>query len=247
MSRFTRYSRISPRALHEAQLRLAWRCFGALLPLFLALLAGLPFWRVACRFGDEGTGAPTFVGVPVPPSERAAEARPAVPAPTVPPPAVEPALPELAALPLLPPEAVAELPPVNSDAAPAAAPLVLSLPAELTPARPAVAAARPVAPKRPPEQGEAGAFTPASYRSTPQPPYPPALRSSRLAGEVALRIELDAEGVPLRVDVCRSSGQAAFDRCAREWVLAHWRFYPARRGELAVPSVVRSTVAFVLR
>lgn len=94
---------------------------------------------------------------------------------------------------------------------------------------------------------EGEAFTPPTYRAAPMPPYPSSLRQSGVEGRVRLRIFLDEEGRPRRVVVVQSSGYAAFDATAGDWVLRHWTFTPARRGERAVAATVVTQVCFVIQ
>ncbi len=245
MRRFTRYSRISPLELCLEDERRALRCALALVALGVAGLFGAlisPAPASVVVVGD----ATDFTGICV--ADSGETARAPQNSLSAPPPVaeVEPMVEFSCAveLPLLPePEAAWECPELEA----VEASLALELPAELGAPHPKVAphilrgggsGEKTAAP-----QAELVA---ASYRSTPHPPYPPSLRSRRAEGRVELRIFVDEEGVPSSVEVVAGSGYAAFDRCAREWVLAHWRFHPARRNGVAVPSVVRTQVAFVL-
>ncbi len=253
MSRFTRFSRISPLELCREQERLAWRSAAGLFALFLALAAGGLYLHAPAGYVP-GRARADFEAVSL--TEPELQAAPVTVLPPLALPAVEAeVLPELActfsppapqATPSLEWEAVEPL----TDDEPL---LVLELPEQLAASR-----RRPVAPVSPGShvaeaasaRGAAaalGELVAASYRSTPRPPYPPGMLSRRAQGRVGLRIEVNAEGVPLRVEVASSSGHAAFDRLAREWVLAHWRFYPARQGGVAVASIVHTQVEFVLR
>ncbi len=249
MSRFTRWSRVSPLALCLARERLAWRCAWGLFFPFLALGAVSLFWRTAARPGFGADSGVRFSGWWAQAAEAPQQARKAcsTPAQVAELPPVELGMPSLPVMVLAEP-LVAEVP-ETVEVAPemeglsVTNPLALELPAQLVPAPPVPG--RPAAAATAPRQE--GDIVPASYRETPLPPYPPALRSRRLSGNVSLRIEVDAAGVPQRVEVCQPSAHAEFDRCAREWVLAHWRFHPARRGGVAVPSIVRTQVAFVLQ
>ena len=174
---------------------------------------------------------------------------PQPPVPEPPPPAFH--LPYMQPRPLEPepppeaePMAAIELPPVQSH-------LLLGLPPQDFSAAPRPVAARR-APAPPPPQAQApppaavGPFTPPAYRSAPRPPFPAAMRQSRVEGSVRLRIFLDAEGVPQRVEIIIGSGHSEFDSTAREWVLRHWRFKPARQGSTPVPATVVTSVQFTL-
>jgi protein TonB len=77
----------------------------------------------------------------------------------------------------------------------------------------------------------------AAYLTNPKPAYPAASRRMGESGVVYLRVEVDAEGQVLQVEVKSSSGYSRLDRAAQETVLG-WRFIPARRGKLAVASWV---------
>lgn len=149
---------------------------------------------------------------------------------------VEPPPPAWAEPPLLP-----EVEPL--PAPPAEEPDLAEFP---TPRR--IAARRPQAIAPPASVAEHTAdYTPPAYLQTPKPPYPAGMRQSGIEGRVKLRVALDAEGLPQQVDVVQGSGHAEFDSSAQLWVLRHWRFKPARRGEQAVPATVVTQVHFVLR
>lgn len=189
--------------------------------------------------------------------EVAADAAQETPAPLLPPELPEPArqpldlpevqeyaveqvvAPELHELPLPDSAPVPELPELSADF-----PLLQPPPARQ--ARVAAASARPAA-SAPAAAASAGEYTPPAYRKNPKPPYPAAMRRSRREGIVRLRVSIDAAGLPRQVEVVGSSGYAEFDSAAREWVLRHWEFEPARRGGQAVPGLIVTSVQFVLR
>jgi len=77
----------------------------------------------------------------------------------------------------------------------------------------------------------------AAYLTNPKPTYPAASRRMGESGVVYLRVEVDADGQALQVEVKSSSGYPRLDRAAQEAV-SNWRFIPARRGKLAVASWV---------
>ena len=77
----------------------------------------------------------------------------------------------------------------------------------------------------------------AAYLTNPRPIYPAMSRRLGESGVVHLRVEVDAEGQALQVEVKSSSGYPRLDRAAQEAV-SGWRFIPARRGKLAVVSWV---------
>ncbi len=245
MNRFTRYSRISPLELCLASERLAWRCASALLLFFLALAVAALFLPAPRGYASGGSAC-DFTGIRVEAEPQAPEhAQPPLPQPPL------PAVPPVAELPLavsVQPQSVPSLEweDVVFDEESL---LALELPEALP--RPVVAAGRTspaaVAGAQKGNAAAAGELKAASYRSNPRPPYPPSMLSRRVQGKVGVKIVVDAEGIPRQVEVVSSSGYADFDRCAREWVLAHWRFHPARRGGVAVASIVRTQLEFVLR
>lgn len=68
----------------------------------------------------------------------------------------------------------------------------------------------------------------------PVPPYPAQGLARRLAGEVLLRIRVDASGRPVEVDIERSSGSTLLDEAARKFVKARWHFVPATQDGHAI-------------
>lgn len=201
---------------------------------------------ISLRLAPETAGQVIGFLAPAPVSTQQREL-PAAPPASEPPPMVDSTLPEEEYTP--PAEAslvtLPELPPTEQPSIP-------ELPELLIPRR---AAARPApaprsaAPPVPPAVAAAEAahdYTPPAYRHAPHPPYPAAMRESRVQGSVRLRIFLDEHGAPQRVEIAESSGHAEFDSTARAWVLRHWEFTPAQRGGNAVPSTVVTRVQFVL-
>lgn len=89
-------------------------------------------------------------------------------------------------------------------------------------------------------------YTPPAYLHTPPPPYPPRLRQRGAQGEVHVLISVSPQGVPTEVTVTRSSGYAALDSHACNWIMRHWRFSPAKQGTIMLASQVRTHVAFSL-
>lgn len=119
--------------------------------------------------------------------------------------------------------------PVAIDAVPAAAPA----PAAVTAAP--VAAAPPSEPPR---------FD-AAYLSNPKPAYPMLSRRSGEEGRVMLRVMVEANGLPSKVDIEKSSGYPRLDEAALEAV-RKWKFVPARRGTEAVAESVLVPLSFGL-
>jgi protein TonB len=67
-----------------------------------------------------------------------------------------------------------------------------------------------------------------------------------LEGEVLLRVRVGTDGLPLAVEIARSSGHRVLDDAARRTVLAQWRFRPAMRDGLAVQAVGLVPIVFRL-
>jgi protein TonB len=68
-----------------------------------------------------------------------------------------------------------------------------------------------------------------NYVDAPQPKYPMRELRNRVEGEVVLRVLVDENGLPIDVQIAKSSGSAALDRAARDKVRSSWRFVPATR------------------
>lgn len=85
----------------------------------------------------------------------------------------------------------------------------------------------------------------AAYLRNPAPVYPAAARRSGDQGTVMLKVLVSPEGVPLRVELDRSSGSKLLDGAALDAV-KNWRFVPARRGAENVEGWVRVPVVFKL-
>lgn len=76
-----------------------------------------------------------------------------------------------------------------------------------------------------------------------QPTYPPAALRVREEGTVLLRVEVDATGRPVSVEVQRSSRSRDLDRAARDAV-QQWTFEPAIRDGRPASSTVTVPVDF---
>ena len=84
------------------------------------------------------------------------------------------------------------------------------------------------------------------YEANPMPSYPQLARQNRWEGTVRLRVRVLANGGVAAATLERSSGYAVLDRAALDGVL-QWRFIPATRGGVPVPSEVTVPVAFRLK
>jgi len=159
-------------------------------------------------------------------------------------------------LPVTPPEPPPPLPPTEPVPvrAPTTTPRVAPLPpptatADDVLAVPPLPASEPQAPTLAPLEPASPA--PAEgvqlqYRSAPPPTYPIAAIRAGEQGTVLLRVQVDADGKPASVVIERSSGSRALDSTARQQVLRHWRFVPARVDGQAVPAVGLVPVSFSL-
>lgn len=84
-----------------------------------------------------------------------------------------------------------------------------------------------------------------TYRSNPLPEYPYLARQRRWEGVVWLLVDVSVEGGVDEVRIEKSCGYKILDRSARRAVL-RWRFSPATRLGLPVPSQARIPVRFRL-
>lgn len=147
-------------------------------------------------------------------------ARPSVPTPPPPPP-----LQVLPPRPALQPTAHSISPPqsfpVLVDSIDPAAVSLAAL--QLTPMQVQGSPAEPL-----PSPGLDGPSSALQVLQAPPPPYPATALRQQLQGEVLLRVSIDASGKVEGVSVERSSGHRQLDQAARNQVLRHWRFAPAR-------------------
>src|SRR5690606_4635655 len=165
---------------------------------------------------------------PAPPEPQKAVPRPPAPRP-------RPAPPPPAPLPV-------------ANTAPEPSPMVAAPPPEPAPAAPAPVAAAPApaappAPPAPPQVIEP--LFNADYLNNPKPAYPAMSRRLVEEGRVMLRVFVDTEGRPARVQVLRSSGYERLDRTAVDTV-QRWRFAPGKRGGVAEAMWVNVPVDFKL-
>jgi len=101
----------------------------------------------------------------------------------------------------------------------------------------------PVAPAAPPPPIAVAPGDDPMPIQSPAPRYPPdALRNGE-SGTVLLRVHVSAEGLPVAVDLVRSSRSRSLDRAATEAV-KRWRFRPAQRNGEAVSGVVQIPISF---
>jgi periplasmic protein TonB len=96
-----------------------------------------------------------------------------------------------------------------------------------------------------PDIGRGGATQALAYASPMQPRYPAASVRAHEEGIVTLRVLVDADGVPQRVEIARSSGHARLDASAKDSV-THARFRPVMQNGVAVPAWGTVPIAFRL-
>ncbi|KFA13493.1 energy transducer TonB [Xanthomonas vasicola] len=112
--------------------------------------------------------------------------------------------------------------PTPVDTAPAAPPAPTPLPEDAAPGAPGSAALS----KAP----VAGGDRPVPIQGQMPPPrYPSAALRRGDAGDVVVRVDVDAAGNPGGVTLVQRSGSRDLDRAAMEAV-RHWRFHPAQRN-----------------
>jgi periplasmic protein TonB len=80
----------------------------------------------------------------------------------------------------------------------------------------------------------------------PAPNYPIVALRGGVEGRVILRIEVDANGVPIDGRIERSSGSTLLDRTALKFVIAKWRFVPATYGGQNIAATALVPVDFVI-
>jgi protein TonB len=85
----------------------------------------------------------------------------------------------------------------------------------------------------PPDIGNGAATQALAYASPMSPRYPPASVHAREEGTVTLRVLVDANGTPQRIEIARSSGHSRLDAAAKESV-ARARFRPVMQNGVAV-------------
>lgn len=82
---------------------------------------------------------------------------------------------------------------------------------------------------------------------SPAPPYPVQALKRRLAGEVMLRVRIDARGRPVEASIESSSGSRLLDEAARKFVLARWHFLPATQDGAPIEAQALIPINFVLQ
>lgn len=112
-------------------------------------------------------------------------------------------------------------------------------------AAPAEAKPSPSAPSATPAEPVSQARFDVDYLKNPAPPYPPLSRRVGEEGKVVLRVSVNPQGTADNVEIKISSGSQRLDESALKTV-RHWKFIPAKRGDVAVQSWVLVPIIFKL-
>lgn len=138
--------------------------------------------------------------------------------------------------------------PVERRPTPLPQPTQLAVAAE-SPAPTPIAVAPAPTPVAPPVASAPAPTQPrfdADYLDNPKPPYPSISRRMGEQGRVVLRVRVDAQGLPIDVQLHASSGSERLDASALQTV-RRWKFIPARLGNDAVAATVLVPIAFSLK
>jgi len=84
-----------------------------------------------------------------------------------------------------------------------------------------------------------------NYFQNPAPEYPTLAKQMRQEGLVLLSVDVDRDGLPIKVEIIKSSGFHMLDQAAI-MAVSHWRFQPGRTGNLPIESVVTIPIRFTL-
>lgn len=154
--------------------------------------------------------------------------------------------------------------PRPKPAPPKPAPVLAAMPVSMAPAAVEAPALAPPAPSTPaPAATESGAAHAGSkntsdaapfvqarfdagYLQNPAPTYPAISRRLGEEGRVMLRVFVESNGLPSKLEIRTSSGSSRLDQSALDAV-QRWKFVPARRGDEAVAAWVVVPIVFNLR
>lgn len=89
-------------------------------------------------------------------------------------------------------------------------------------------------------------YTPPAFLRCPRPPYPLRMKQRKIHGNVSVIIHINADGSPSEVIITDTCGNPQLDRHTRNWILQHWLFTPARRGNTHLPSQVKTCIIYAL-
>ena len=85
----------------------------------------------------------------------------------------------------------------------------------------------------------------ADYLQNPKPPYPPLSKRMNEQGKTTVRVMIDADGLPQRAELMKSSGFDRLDQAALTTVM-RWRFVPGKRGGVAEAMWINVPINWVL-
>jgi len=85
----------------------------------------------------------------------------------------------------------------------------------------------------------------AAYLNNPKPPYPSMSKRLGEEGRVEIEVQVQADGLPSKVSLRRSSGYPRLDEAALE-AIKRWKFVPAKRNGEAIAASVIVPMPFVL-
>ena len=86
----------------------------------------------------------------------------------------------------------------------------------------------------------------ADYLHNPPPPYPALSKRMGEEGKVFLRVFVEPDGKPGRVEIKTSSGSPRLDQAAEE-AIWRWKFVPGKRGDEPVGAWVIVPISFNLK
>lgn len=176
------------------------------------------------------------------------------PAPKITPPAPQPTPPVPVKQSVTKPTPVTQTaPPILTvnEPAPAAAAFVAPTPEPPAPiSSPVAAPSVPIAAvtSAPPAPAPAKVVLPTSdaeYLNNPKPPYPPMSKRLNEQGNVMVRIYIDADGLPQKAELQRTSGFERLDQAALA-VVMKWRYVPGKRGGVPEAMWMGTTIKFIL-
>ena len=129
------------------------------------------------------------------------------------------------------PEAAAFVAPAPQPPAPIAA---VSVPVTAVASAPSAAPAKVVLPS-----------SDAEYLNNPKPPYPPMSKRLSEQGNVMVRIYIDADGLPQKAELQKTSGFERLDQAALA-VVMKWRYVPGKRNGVPEAMWMGTTIKFIL-
>ena len=234
MSRFTRFSRISPVQLLRRRERTAWSSCG-LTGVLLAASACLLLQQVRLVIGSGNThfhGIAYTAPESFPPPQEMLTSR-SVPPTSEPQPLIPQPMPPEFIFPDIAIEPIAH----------ADEPLPYEEPGDGIPFLPEIK--KSAAPRTAKQASAPVKTTAAAPQKTPHPPYPARMKQRRMEGDVGICIHIDAAGIPTAVDIL-TEVHPDFAEHTRRWILRHWRFRAAQQGSAAIASTLRTTIRYRL-